>query len=88
LSRASRPARPARSAGRLAALAGLPVLFVLHDDFWLWDDPRFLFGLPVGLTYHVLYCLAATGVMFLLVRFAWPAHLEIETPGPGQDTGR
>jgi hypothetical protein len=67
-----------RKPGRRLALAGLPVLVILHNDFWLWDDPRFLLGLPVGLTYHALFCLAATGVMVLLVRRAWPAHLEVE----------
>ena len=77
-----------RSAGRLVALAGLPVLFILHDDFWLWDDSRFLFGLPVGLTYHILFCLAAAGVMYLLVTFAWPDHLEVETSGSAEESRR
>jgi len=67
-----------RKLGRRLALAGLPALLILHNDFWLWDDPRFLLGLPVGLTYHALFCLAATGVMVLLLRRAWPAHLEVE----------
>ena len=61
---------------RRAAWAGIPILFVLHADWWLWDDPRLIGGLPVGLVYHALYCLAATIEMFLLVRYAWPAHLE------------
>ncbi len=54
----------------------LGVLYALHQDLWLWNDPRQVLGLPVGLTYHVLYCLAATLLMALLVRFAWPAGLD------------
>ena len=67
-----------RTAGRRLALAGLPLLYILHNDFWLWDDPRLVLGLPVGLTWHVIYCFAATGVMLLLVRHAWPDHLEVD----------
>ena len=55
--------------------AALAVLFLLHQDFWLWNDGRMVLGLPVGLTYHVLYCLAAAAMMALLVKFAWPTHL-------------
>ncbi len=55
--------------------AALAVLFVLHQDLWLWNDGRVVLGLPVGLTYHVLYCLAAAAMMALLVKFAWPEHL-------------
>ena len=71
----------ARTRGRLA-LAGLPLLYILHNDFWLWDDPRIVLGLPVGLTYHTIYCLVTTIVMALAVRWAWPAHLEVEPPEP------
>ena len=70
---------------RRLALAGLPVLYILHNDFWLWDDPRIVIGLPVGLLYHVLFCVAATGVMLLLVNYAWPAHLEVETAAVDQE---
>lgn len=71
-----------RRTGRRLALAGLPVLFIAHNDFWLWDDPRIVLGLPVGMTWHVAYCLVATAVMAWLVRAAWPAHLEVQAPGP------
>ncbi len=53
----------------------LLLLFLLHNDLWLWNDARPLLGLPVGLTYHVLYCLAVALLMLLLVRFAWPGPL-------------
>ena len=53
-------------------------LYLLHQDFWLWHTARpVVFGvLPIGLAYHVLYSIVAAGVMWLLVRFAWPSHLE------------
>jgi hypothetical protein len=42
---------------------------------------RCLFGLlPPGLTYHLGYSVLAAITMALLVRFAWPAHLENEEP--------
>ena len=69
---------------RMVAWAGLPVLYVLHNDFWLWDDPRMVLGLPVGLTYHAAFCIAATVVMWLLVTYAWPGHLEVEPRDQGR----
>ena len=33
-------------------------------------------GLPVGLWYHALYTLAASGLMAVLVRYCWPADPE------------
>jgi hypothetical protein len=64
-----------RAAIRRLLLAALFLVFVLHNDFWQWDDPTLVWGLPVGLTYHIVYCLVATLLMWLLVRFAWPAEL-------------
>jgi len=57
--------------------AAIVVLYVLHNDIWFWNDPRLVLGLPVGLTYHVGYNLVAAVLLFLLVRFAWPSHLEV-----------
>jgi len=57
---------------RALLYAALVLLFVLHQDSWLWDDPRIVLGLPVGLTYHVVYCLVASLLLWLLVRLAWP----------------
>jgi hypothetical protein len=53
-------------------------LYVLHQDFWFWRQARpLLFGfVPIGLSYHVLYTLAVSFAMWLLVRYAWPDHLE------------
>ena len=57
---------------------GLALLYLLHNDLWLWDDGRLLFGLPVGLTYHLLFCLAVAVLMLVLVARAWPRDLEVE----------
>ena len=57
---------------RALLYAALVLLFVLHQDLWLWDDPRIVLGLPVGLSYHVVYCLVASLLLGLTVRFAWP----------------
>jgi hypothetical protein len=53
-------------------------LYLLHQDIWFWRSARpVIVGiLPIGLAYHVLYSIVAAGVMWLLVRYAWPSHLE------------
>jgi hypothetical protein len=50
------------------------VFYALHQDVWFWRQARpLLFGfLPVGIAYHALYCLAASLLMCLLTRHAWP----------------
>lgn len=63
---------------RLLYLAVL-ALAVLHQDFWYWRDATLVFGLlPIGLVYHAGYTLAAALLMWLVGRYAWPAHLEAE----------
>ena len=54
------------------------VLFILHQDFWNFDkvEPRLFEILPIGLSYHAAYSCACAVLMFLLVVFAWPKHLE------------
>lgn len=61
----------------LIALA-VSLLYVLHQDFWFWCEARpLVFGfLPVGLAYHAAFTLAASLLMIVLVRVAWPSHLE------------
>lgn len=58
--------------------AALAVLYLLHNDLWLWNDRRLVLGLPVGLVYHIGFCVAASLVFWLLVRYAWPKELDGE----------
>lgn len=55
----------------------LIALALLHQDFWLWDDPVLVLGfLPVGLAYHAVYSLVVAGAWYLALRYAWPSHAE------------
>ena len=59
-------------------------VYALHQDVWNWHrtEPR-LFGLfPPGLWYHLGYSLAAAATMAVLVKFAWPSHLDDEEEAP------
>lgn len=83
-----------RSGGRLrerlggAAVGALLVaLFVLHQDVWLWRDGRLVLGLPVGLAYHVAYCLATALVLGRAVRWAWPRLAETDDPAHRDEAG-
>ncbi len=64
--------------GLLALAVG--AFYLLHQDFWFRAQARpLVFGfLPVGLFYHVCYTIAASLLMWALVRHAWPAHLEVD----------
>lgn len=46
----------------------LGLLFLLHNDLWLWNDGRIVLGLPVGLLYHVGYCVVAALVLWGILR--------------------
>ena len=62
---------------KLVLTLAVLVLYALHQDFWFWRDARLVFGfLPMGLFYHAVYCLACSGLMWSLVKFAWPAELD------------
>jgi hypothetical protein len=68
---------------RISLLTLLTVaVYVLHQDFWNWDKAEpLLFGfVPIGLAYHAAYSLAAAALMWVFVKFAWPAHLEKTEP--------
>ena len=65
---------------RWTLYVGLIALYLLHNDLWLWNDSRLVLGLPIGLLYHFGFCVAASLLMFLLVTYAWPRHLEVENP--------
>jgi hypothetical protein len=68
--------------GRGAALA-VVVLAIVRHDLWWWNDPRLVLGLPIGLTYHVLFCLAVSVVMAFAVR-AVPEADDAESPERGE----
>ena len=53
-------------------------LYALHQDVWFWREarPLALGFLPVGLVYHVGYSVAASVLLWALVSFTWPTHLE------------
>ena len=58
------------------------LLYVLHQDFWFWRTARpLVFGiLPIGLFYHAAFTVASSALLWLLVKYAWPAHLEGDPP--------
>jgi hypothetical protein len=58
------------------------VLYVLHQDIWFWRSSYLVFGfIPIGLFYQGCFSVAAALLMWLLVTYAWPAHLEEEVEG-------
>ena len=65
---------------RALLVLAVVALYVLHQDVWFWRTARpLVFGfVPVGLFYHACFSVAASLLMWLLVREAWPAHLEEE----------
>jgi hypothetical protein len=68
---------------RVLLVVAVIALYVLHQDFWFWRTP-YLFGvmpfgfMPIGLFYQACFSVAAALLMWLLVKFAWPDHLERE----------
>ena len=73
---------------RLLLILAVVGLYVLHQDVWFFKRAEpLLFGfVPVGLWYHAVFTLAVVGLMWLLVAWAWPGHLEREAeskPSPG-----
>ena len=61
----------------IAFLVIFILLAILHQDVWNWDNDRLVFGfLPMGLAYHAAYSLIAAAFWALVIKFAWPTHLE------------
>ena len=56
------------------------LVYLAHQDIWNWTKSApMLFGfLPVGLAYHAGYSIVCAILMAVLVKFAWPRHLESE----------
>jgi len=65
---------------RILLVVVVVALYILHQDFWFWRRATpLVFGfVPIGLFYHGAFSVAAALVMWLLVKYAWPAHLESE----------
>jgi hypothetical protein len=58
-------------------------VYVLHQDLWNWKNSDVVLGfLPVGLAYHAGYSILAAIMMAVLVKFAWPKHLESAATEP------
>jgi hypothetical protein len=57
-------------------------VYLVHQDFWNWKNAKpLIFGfLPIGLAYHAAYSILAAITMAMLVKFAWPKHLEDVQP--------
>lgn len=56
----------------------IAAVYFLHQDFWNWRKAEpLVFGfLPIGLAYHAGYSILAAILMAILVKVAWPKHLE------------
>jgi hypothetical protein len=62
----------------LLLYAALVVLYLLHNDLWLWNDATLVLGLPAGLAYHIGFSIVTSIVLTLLVIQAWPDELDRE----------
>jgi len=58
------------------------VVYILHQDSWNWtkSEPLVFGFLPIGLAYHAGYSILAAITMAILVKVAWPKHLEDVQP--------
>lgn len=64
---------------RILLVVAVAALYILHQDIWFWRSSYLVFGfIPIGLFYHACFSAAAALLMWLLVTFAWPSHLERE----------
>jgi hypothetical protein len=74
---------------RILLVIAVVALYFLHQDIWFWRTAHpLVFGfVPIGLFYHGCFSVAASLLMWLLVKHAWPVHLEeeIEQQQPGEE---
>jgi hypothetical protein len=74
---------------RILLVIAVVALYVLHQDIWFWRTAHpLVFGfVPIGLFYQGCFSVAASLLMWLLVKHAWPGHLEeeIEQRQPEED---
>jgi hypothetical protein len=54
------------------------IFYALHQDVWFWRQAQpVVFGvLPIGLFYHACYTLAVSALVWVLIKYAWPEHLD------------
>ncbi len=70
-----------RKTKNLLLLLLVCAVYLLHQDFWNWKKASVIFGfLPIGLAYQAGYSFLAALTMAILVKFAWPSHLENVQP--------
>ena len=72
---------------RFLLFVAVVALYALHQDFWYWRTAHpLVFGfMPIGLFYHACFSVAASLLLWLLVKFAWPGHLEREIEQSGSE---
>jgi hypothetical protein len=78
---------------RTLLVVAVVALYILHQDYWFWNTP-YLFGaipfgfIPIGLLYQAGFSVAASLLMWLLVKYAWPSQLErdVEKREPEEDS--
>jgi hypothetical protein len=61
----------------------------MHNDLWFWDNPTLVFGIPIGLFYHIIYCFVASVLLWSLIKYAWPdfvAKIDKETGNAQNET--
>ena len=65
---------------RILLVIVVVALYILHQDIWFWRTAHpMVFGfIPIGLFYQACFSVAASLVMWLLVKYAWPSELERE----------
>lgn len=74
---------------RILLVVAVATLYVLHQDIWFWRSSYLVFGfIPIGLFYHACFSVAAALLMWLLVTFAWPSHLEREVEHADREEDR
>ena len=79
------------SVRKILLVVAVAALYILHQDIWFWRSSYLVFGfIPIGLFYQGMFSVAAALLMWLLVTFAWPSHLEqeVERANPGEDEAR
>ncbi|MFT7536482.1 MAG: hypothetical protein ACI85K_002436 [Hyphomicrobiaceae bacterium] len=69
------------------AWAMIALLAILHYDFWNWSDRSLMFGfMPSGLFYQAMISIGAAVAWAMIVKFAWPTHIEEWADAPTAST--